>query len=1202
MVAAANANPNFVPGPGEKKAVILFVNNGVQFVFYEVECPCPPTTIVCPPDVTIECGDTSSTGEPTVTAYCGRTATVTYSDAETPGNCVDKVIKTITRTWTADDGQSPAVSCTQIITIKDTTNPLIGPPGSSVSMECPATPVFTPPKASDSCDLDPQIVEVDDVTTPGACAGSYTRTKSWKAVDACGNESPVVSQTITVADTTPPTIGSPGANATIECPATPTFTPPTASDLCDPSPSVIEVSDITTPGTCPGSYSRTITWKAKDCSGNESATVSQTITVADTTPPTIGSPGANATIECPAAPTFTPPTASDVCDADPNVIEVSDITTPGICPGSYSRTVTWKAKDCSGNESATVSQTITVTDTTPPTIGAPGANGTIECPATPTFTPPSASDVCDPSPAVEVVSDITTPGACPGSYSRTITWRAKDCAGNFSGAVSQTITVVDTTPPTIGAPGANATIECPAEPTFTPPTGSDLCDPAPSIVVISDVTTPGSCAGSYSRTITWKAKDCAGNFSGPVSQTITVVDTTPPSITSVPTGGEVGCDHTLPSDNDVKSQVIATDNCSSVTIVVSHVDGGTDCESIRTFTIKAKDACGNESAPRTVIYSKTCAPCVPATFYLNSGGTSSGDPNIRTFTAPNGISVKVSAFSRTKGAGGVWSTAFLGQYSGGLGVTDNSEGDGSNNRHTVDNIDGDNYVLFEFSEPIVLKQAELGYVVSDSDLTVWIGNFNNPFNNHLTLSDAVLGNFSHTEENLTDSSSTRTADLNSGEIVGNALIIAAWIGDTSPEDQFKIKLLNICKRSCEPPPPSCFGSICGSVKRDCNADGSLYGEDGLPGVLVSLKTTDYDVLQTTTTDANGGYCFNGLNAGEYIVEVTPPPDYAQTVDPDNVLGNKTKIVLDNCENKTGVKFGYTGTKPSVKLVKTGPASAKVGDTITYTFEVTNTGNTCLYGGMTVSDPMLGGQIWSKSPVAPGQSFVFTKTYVVKSTDPKPLVNTATAKGHPPGGLPVVSHSSTWTTQIQSAAPPPDYCPSPWNTKDIGQVAKAGTVNYASGTFTIGGSGADIWNNSDEFRYVYQPAYGNCTIIARVANLGNTHAWAKAGLMIRQSLNSDSKHASIFLTPANGVAFQYRASTGGSSTDVGDNTYTAPDWLKIVRSGTTFTAYRSSNGSTWTQIGTTSISMNSSVYIGLAVTSHDDGVLCTSQLDSITASP
>src|SRR5262249_62090262 len=88
-----------------------------------------------------------------------------------------------------------------------------------------------------------------------------------------------------------------------------------------------------------------------------------------------------------------------------------------------------------------------------------------------------------------------------------------DGSGNESAPVSQTITVVDTTKPVISAPGADKTIECPAEPVFTPPTATDNCDTNPSIKVVSDVTTPAAngCSGAYTRTITWKAVDCSGN-------------------------------------------------------------------------------------------------------------------------------------------------------------------------------------------------------------------------------------------------------------------------------------------------------------------------------------------------------------------------------------------------------------------------------------------------------------------------------------------------------------------------------------------------------------------------------------------------------------------------------------------------------------------------------------------------------------------
>ena len=181
-------------------------------------------------------------------------------------------------------------------------------------------------------------------------------------------------------------------------------------------------------------------------------------------------------------------------------------------------------------------------------------------------------------------------------------------------------------------------------------------------------------------------------------------------------------------------------------------------------------------------------------------------------------------------------------------------------------------------------------------------------------------------------------------------------------------------------------------------------------------------------------------------------------------------------------------------------------------------------------------------------------------------------------------------------------PSPWQTKDIGGVVTVGGANYSSSRFIANGSGADIWGTADAFRYVYQSASGDCTIVAKVSGVQNTDPWAKAGVMIRETLNADSRHSSIFVTPANGVAWQCRNVTGGASLNVNTTGLAAPYWVKVVRVGSTFTSYQSANGTTWTTIGSQTISMGSSVYIGLAVASHNDGVLCTATFDNVTATP
>lgn len=191
----------------------------------------------------------------------------------------------------------------------------------------------------------------------------------------------------------------------------------------------------------------------------------------------------------------------------------------------------------------------------------------------------------------------------------------------------------------------------------------------------------------------------------------------------------------------------------------------------------------------------------------------------------------------------------------------------------------------------------------------------------------------------------------------------------------------------------------------------------------------------------------------------------------------------------------------------------------------------------------------------------------------------------------------------SATPSAGGLPSPWVTADIGAVGATGSASYNSGTFTVIGSGADIEGTSDEFRYVYQTSSGDCSIVARVATQQSTDPWAKAGVMIRQTTAAGSRCAGVFITPGNGVTFQRRTSTGGGTIATTISGVTAPRWVKLTRTSNTFRADYSADGVNWTQVGANvSISMGTSTTLGLAVTSHNDGVLCTSAMDGVTATP
>jgi hypothetical protein len=172
--------------------------------------------------------------------------------------------------------------------------------------------------------------------------------------------------------------------------------------------------------------------------------------------------------------------------------------------------------------------------------------------------------------------------------------------------------------------------------------------------------------------------------------------------------------------------------------------------------------------------------------------------------------------------------------------------------------------------------------------------------------------------------------------------------------------------------------------------------------------------------------------------------------------------------------------------------------------------------------------------------------------------------------------------------------------DIGSPALAGSNSFSNPTYSLDGTGIDIWGTSDQFRYVYKAISGNATIIARVISVENTDLWAKGGVMIRETLAADSKNAYVAVTPGNGVTFQRRYDTAGTSSSTKIAGIVAPYWVKLVRNGNDFSDYCSADGLAWTQVGATqTISMASTVYIGLAVTSHDAADICTSTFDNVS---
>jgi regulation of enolase protein 1 (concanavalin A-like superfamily)/phosphatidylserine/phosphatidylglycerophosphate/cardiolipin synthase-like enzyme len=201
---------------------------------------------------------------------------------------------------------------------------------------------------------------------------------------------------------------------------------------------------------------------------------------------------------------------------------------------------------------------------------------------------------------------------------------------------------------------------------------------------------------------------------------------------------------------------------------------------------------------------------------------------------------------------------------------------------------------------------------------------------------------------------------------------------------------------------------------------------------------------------------------------------------------------------------------------------------------------------------------------------------------------------------LVATSSTWTFVTGgTGGGGGGSLPAPWRDADLGSVGVAGSATSSGGTFSVSGAGADIWGTADAFNFAYQSLAGDGQIVARVTNLTNTNAFAKAGVMLREQLTAGAAHVILDVRPGGSVEFMARGATGGSTSYLGGATQAPPAWLRLARSGTTVTASVSSNGSSWTTLGTTTVSMASTIYAGLAVCSHTTGAVATGTFDNVS---
>jgi len=181
-------------------------------------------------------------------------------------------------------------------------------------------------------------------------------------------------------------------------------------------------------------------------------------------------------------------------------------------------------------------------------------------------------------------------------------------------------------------------------------------------------------------------------------------------------------------------------------------------------------------------------------------------------------------------------------------------------------------------------------------------------------------------------------------------------------------------------------------------------------------------------------------------------------------------------------------------------------------------------------------------------------------------------------------------------------PTPWSAQDVGNPAIAGSATFDQGTFAITAAGSDIGGKSDQFTFVYQRVTGDVDVIARVDSVSAADTWSNSGVMIRSSLASNAAHGFALVSAGRGVAFRRRASTGGQTNNTYGPSVAAPYWVRLVRNGTTVTAYSSADGITWATISSRTVTLGATAYVGIATTSRTASAATTAAVSQVSVIP
>ena len=177
---------------------------------------------------------------------------------------------------------------------------------------------------------------------------------------------------------------------------------------------------------------------------------------------------------------------------------------------------------------------------------------------------------------------------------------------------------------------------------------------------------------------------------------------------------------------------------------------------------------------------------------------------------------------------------------------------------------------------------------------------------------------------------------------------------------------------------------------------------------------------------------------------------------------------------------------------------------------------------------------------------------------------------------------------------------PWQATDVGDVGVHGFATHedANDMFFVTGAGSDIWNTADSFFAVTQWLNADLSLTARVVDMENTHPYAKAGIEIGEPSPS-APRVLLDVKPDGGIELMARTAAGEPMAFLAGASASFPVWLRITRVGDNFQGQFSSDGQTWTTVGSVTVSLPSTIQAGLVVTSHDPAVTNTARFDNVS---